>query len=181
MPDAFIPQYLTDAVRQFRSLKALAEGAMAQIDPEGLYTVLDDEANSIAVLLKHMAGSMCARWADFPAAAEDTGTRNRDSEFIITDEDSQEVLLERWEAGWRYLIDALERLTPEDMATTLHIRGKPLSVIEAINRQLTHYAYHVGQIVFLAKHLRSGAWRSLSIPRGESKKFSAAMRDKREV
>jgi hypothetical protein len=181
MPDAFITQYLTDAERQFRSLKALAEGAMEQIDPKDLYTVLDEEANSIAVLLKHMAGSMRARWADFPAAAEDPGTRNRDNEFMITHEDSKEVLLERWEAGWCNLFDALERLTPEDVATTLHIRGKPLSVIEAINRQLTHYAYHVGQIVFLAKHLRSGAWRSLSIPRGESEKFSAAMCQNREV
>ncbi|HSF32444.1 MAG TPA: DUF1572 family protein [Candidatus Tectomicrobia bacterium] len=181
MPDAFIPQYLTDAIRQFRNLKALAEGAMAQIDRKALYTVLDEEANSIAVLLKHMAGSMRARWADFPAAAEDMGARNRDSEFMITEEASKEVLLERWEAGWQYLFDALERLTPEDMAKTVHIRGKPLSVIEAINRQLTHYAYHVGQIVFLAKHLRSGMWRSLSIPRRKSEEFSAPMRKKPEA
>jgi Protein of unknown function (DUF1572) len=181
MPDAFISQYLTDAVRQFRNLKTLAEGAMAQIDPKDLYTVLDEEANSIAVVLKHMSGSMRSRWADFPATAEDTGTRNRDSEFMIADEDSHEVLLERWEAGWRYLFDALERLTPENMATTLHIRGKPVSAIEAINRQLTHYAYHVGQIVFLAKHWRSGAWRSLSIPRGESEKFTTGVRKTRDV
>jgi hypothetical protein len=181
MPDAFVEPYLSDVVRQFRDLKALAEEAMAQVAPKDLYTVLDGEANSIAVLLKHMAGSMRARWADFPAAAEDTGTRDRDSEFIITDHDSYEVLLECWEAGWRHLFDAVGRLTPENMATTLHIRGKPLSVIEAINRQLTHYAYHVGQIVFLAKLLRSGTWRSLSIPRGRSKEFSTARRQTPEA
>jgi hypothetical protein len=180
MQDVFTLHYLTDAVRQFRSLKALAEGAMAQIDDDDLYTALDEEANSIAVLLKHMAGSMRARWADFPAA-EDTGSRNRDGEFTIVEGDTKEVLLERWNVGWQYLFDALEPLTPVDVAKVVHIRGKPLSVIEAINRQLTHYAYHVGQIVFLAKHFRSGAWRSLSIPRGRSEEFSPAMRKSSEA
>ena len=123
MPDAFIPQYLTDAIRQFRNLKALAEGAMAQIDRKALYTVLDEEANSIAVLLKHMAGSMRARWADFPAAAEDMGARNRDSEFMITAEASKEVLLERWEAGWQYLFDALV----EDQVP-IHVKDQHLLV-----------------------------------------------------
>ncbi len=165
MPDAFTPHYLSDAVDQFHSLKALAERAMAQISDEHLFTVLDEEANSIAVLLKHMAGSMHTRWARFPATAEDTQGRDRDSEFTADDGDTKEVLIERWEAGWRCLFAALERLTPEDMAKTVAVRGKPLSVIEAINRQLTHYAYHVGQIVFLAKHFRSMEWNTLSMPR----------------
>jgi hypothetical protein len=181
MPDGFAAHYLHDAIHQFHSLKALAEGAMVQIDEHDLFTTLDEEANSIAVLLKHMAGSMRTRWAGFPATAEDAPTRNRDSEFTVAAEDTKAVLIERWEAGWRYLFAALEPLTPEDVTKTVHIRGKPLSVIEAINRQLTHYAYHVGQIVFLAKHFRSRAWQSLSIPRGKSDDFTAGVGQRREA
>jgi hypothetical protein len=181
MPDGFAAHYLNDAIHQFRSLKALAEGAIAQIDEHDLFTTLDEEANSIAVLLKHMAGSMRTRWAGFPATAEDAPTRNRDSEFTMAEEDTKAELSERWEAGWQYLFAALEPLTPEDMTKTVQIRGKPLSVMEAINRQLTHYAYHVGQIVFLAKHFRSRTWQSLSIPRGQSDEFTAATGQKREA
>jgi hypothetical protein len=181
MPDAFTPHYLSDAVDQFHSLKALAERAMAQISDEQLFTVLDEEANSIAVLLKHMAGSMRARWTAFPSAADETSDRHRDSEFVIEEGDTKRALIERWEAGWQALFDALKRLTTEDMATTVRIRGKSFSAIQAINRQLTHYAYHVGQIVFLAKHFRSGAWQSLSIPRGKSEEFTAAARQRREA
>lgn len=181
MRDGFTPHYLADAVRQFHGLKSLADGALAQIDDHHLYTTLDEEANSIAVLLKHMAGSMHTRWAGFPATAEDTQGRDRDGEFTTAEGDTKEALIERWEAGWRCLFTALQRLTPEDMAKTVTIRGKPLSVIEAINRQLTHYAYHVGQIVFLAKHFRSGAWRSLSIPRGQFEEFTRAVRQEREA
>jgi Protein of unknown function (DUF1572) len=181
MQDGFIAHYLADAVRQFHGLKALAEGAMAQINDQDLFTTLDEEANSIAVLLKHLAGSMQARWAAFPASADDAQGRDRDGEFTTAEGDTKEVLVERWEAGWQCLFAALERLTLEDVAKTVRIRGKPLSVIEAINRQLTHYAYHVGQIVFLAKHFRSSAWQSLSIPRGRSDEFSTAARQRREA
>ena len=174
MPEGFSAYYLSDAIHQFHSLKALADGAMAQVNDQDLFTTLDEEANSIAVLLKHMAGSMQTRWAGFPATAEDTQGRDRDSEFMVTKEDTKAGLIERWEAGWRYLFAALEPLTPEDLVKTLQIRGKPFSVLEAINRQLTHYAYHVGQVVFLAKHFRSDAWQSLSIPRGKSDEFTAA-------
>jgi hypothetical protein len=175
MPDGLAAHYLHDAIRQFHSLKALADGALAQIDEHDLFITLDGEANSIAVLLKHTAGSMRARWAGFPDTAEDAQDRDRDREFIVAGEDTRAVLIEHWEAGWRYLFSALEPLTPEDITWTIHIRGKPLSVLEAINRQLTHYAYHVGQIVFLAKHFRSSAWQSLSIPRGKSNEFTATV------
>jgi hypothetical protein len=181
MSDGLGAHYLNDALRQFHSLKALAEGALAQIEERDLFTTLDVEANSIAVLLKHMAGSMQTRWAGFPATAEDGQDRDRDSEFIVAEEDTKAVLIERWEAGWRYLFTALEPLTPEGLTQTVHIRGKPHSVLEAINRQLTHYAYHVGQIVFLAKHFRSSAWESLSIPRGKSAEFTAAVGQRREA
>jgi len=181
MQDSFTQPYLNDAVHQFRTLKALAERAMAQITDADLFTGLDEEANSIGVLLKHMAGSMHARWANFPSSAEEPPERHRDSEFAIDERDTQQALIERWEAGWQCLFDALARLTPEDIASTVRIRGKSLSVIEAINRQLTHYAYHVGQIVFLAKHFRSGAWQSLSIPRGKSEEFTRAVRQRYEA
>jgi Protein of unknown function (DUF1572) len=176
MPDGFAAHYLNDAIRQFHGLKDLAEGAMAQINDQDLFTALDEEANSIAVLLKHLAGSMRTRWAGFPATAEDTQGRDRDSEFMVAEEDTMAMLIERWEAGWQYLFAALEHLTPEDMVKTIYIRGKPLSVLEAINRQLTHYAYHVGQIVFAAKHFRSATWQSLSIPRGKSNEFTTTAR-----
>ena len=181
MSDGFAAHYLSDAIQQFRSLKALAEGAMAQTNDQELFTALDQEANSIAVLLKHMAGSMQTRWAGFPATAEDSQGRDRDSEFTATEEDRKAGLMERWEMGWRYLFTTLEALTPPDLARTIHIRGKPLSVLEAINRQLTHYAYHVGQIVFLAKHFRSSTWQSLSIPRGKSHEFTAAVLQRSEA
>jgi Protein of unknown function (DUF1572) len=181
MPDGLAAHYLHDAIRQFHSLKALAEGALTQIDEQDLFTTLDAEANSIAVLLKHLAGSMQTRWPGFPRTAEDAQDRDRDSEFMVAEEETKELLIERWEAGWRYLFSALEPLTPEDITRTVHIRGKPLSVLEAINRQLTHYAYHVGQIVFLAKHFRARAWQSLSIPRGQSDQFSAAAGQNRGV
>jgi hypothetical protein len=181
MSDGLGAHYLNDALRQFHSLKVLAEGALAQIDEHDLFTTLDVEANSIALLLKHIAGSMQTRWAGFPATAEDGRDRDRDSEFIVAEEDTKAVLIERWEAGWRYLFTALEPLAPEHLTQTVHIRGKPLSVLEAINRQLTHYAYHVGQIVFLAKHFRSSAWESLSIPRGKSAESTAAVGQRREA
>jgi len=181
MQDAFTPHYLNDAVRQFRQLKELAERAIAQISADDLFTALDEEANSIAVLMKHVAGSMRARWTDFPSVSDEASSRNRDSEFAIDEGDTKRALIEHWEAAWQCLFDAIEPLTAEDLAKTILIRGRSLSVIEAINRQLIHYAYHVGQIVFLAKHLRSSAWQSLSIPRGKSKEFITAVRQRREA
>ena len=180
MPDGFMSHYLNDATYQFRQLKDLAERAMGQISETDLFTVLDEEANSIAVLLKHLAGSMRERWTAFPADAEGTPDRDRDREFVIEQEDTQAMLYERWEAGWQCLFAALDRLSPEDMTRTVSIRGKSLSVMEAINRQLAHYAYHTGQIVLLAKHARSRAWQSLSIPRGQSPAFTVAARQRRE-
>src|SRR5262245_16948066 len=129
MSDGLGAQYLDDALRQFHSLKALAEGALAQIEEHDLFTTLDVEANSIAVLVKHVAGSMRAPWAALPACAEDDQDRDRDSEFIVAEEETKAVLIERWEVGWRYLFSALEPLTPEHLPQTVHIRGKPLSVL----------------------------------------------------
>ena len=131
---------------------------------------LDGETNSIAVTMKHLAGNMRSRWQDFLSSDGEKPDRNRDSEF----EDppaSREELLAMWEKGWQYVFTALEPLTEQDMQRTVHIRGEAHSVMQAINRQITHYAYHCGQIVFLAKHFNSSGWKPLTVPRGQSKEF----------
>lgn len=160
--------YLEETIRQLRKLKDLADKAMAQIRDEDFFATLDAESNSIAVIVKHMAGNMRSRWTDFLTSDGEKPDRQRDLEFEIEVRDSKESLLKRWEIGWRCVFDALTPLKPEDLGKTVVIRGEPHSVIQAINRQLTHYAYHVGQIVFLAKHAAGPRWQSLSVPRRKS-------------
>lgn len=165
--------YLKDAVLQFRKMKELADRAVAQVADEHLFVALDEEANSIAVIMKHIAGNLRSRWTDFLTSDGEKPDRHRDSEFIVEEKDTKEELLARWEAGWRCLFDALAPLGPDDLNRTVLIRSEPHTVVQAINRQLTHYAYHIGQIVFLAKHFASSRWQSLSIPRGKSEEFNA--------
>ncbi len=160
--------YLEEAILQLRKLKDLADKAMAQIRDENWFTTLDEESNSIAVIVKHMAGNMRSRWTDFLTSDGEKPDRKRDMEFEIEVRDSKESLLKRWEIGWRCLFDSLTPLKTEDLGKTVLIRGEPHSVIQAINRQLSHYAYHVGQIVFLAKHFAGARWQSLSVPRRKS-------------
>lgn len=160
--------YLEETIRQLRKLKDLADKAMAQTRDEDWFATLDEESNSIAVIVKHMAGNMRSRWTDFLTSDGEKPDRKRDLEFEIEVRDSKESLLKRWEIGWRCLFDALTPLKPEDLDKTVLIRGEPHSVIQAITRQLSHYAYHVGQIVFLAKHFVGARWQSLSVPRRKS-------------
>ena len=181
MQEALTSHYLNDVVRQFRQLKELAERAMAQTNDDEFFLALDEEANSIALLVKHLAGSMRARWTAFPNDIDEASSRNRDGEFALDAGDTKGALIGHWEAAWQCLFSAIEPLTAEDLAKTLHIRGRTLSALEAINRQLVHYGYHVGQIVFLAKHFRSSTWQSLSIPRGKSAEFIAVAQSRREV
>ncbi len=148
-----------------RKLKELADKAVAQISDGDFFATLDPESNSIAVIVKHMAGNMLSRWTDFLTSDGEKPTRNRDSEFVIEVGDSKESHLKRWEIGWRCLFEALTPLKPEDFDETVMIRGEPHSVLHAINRQLSHYAYHVGQIVFLAKHFAGTEWQTRSVPR----------------
>lgn len=176
--DMPLEHYLPDAVGQFRGLKKLAEGAVAQVADEDLVITLDEESNSVAVIMKHLAGNMRSRWTDFLTSDGEKPDRHRDAEFVIEAGDTKDRILEQWEAGWRCLFEALAPLTGEDLSRTVLIRGEPHSVVQAINRQLTHYAYHVGQIVFLAKHLAASRWQSLSVPRGKSEEFNAVMRKK---
>ena len=157
--------YLDDAITSFRDYKALAEKAFAQLKDEEFFLAPDEESNSIGVIIKHLSGNMVSRWTDFLTSDGEKPERNRDAEFVLSAETSRDALMERWEKGWSCVFGAVEPLQPEDLGRKVLIRGEEHSVIEAINRQLTHYAYHTGQIVFLAKHIRSVDWKSLSIPR----------------
>ncbi|HYP02137.1 MAG TPA: DUF1572 family protein [Pyrinomonadaceae bacterium] len=176
MNEALAAHFLEDALAVFRKYKKLGEDAMAQLDDKEFFALIDAESNSVAVIVKHLAGNMRSRWSDFLTADGEKATRDRDSEFVIAPGTTREEVLEWWEAGWRCVFEAVEPLTPADLERTVTIRGEPHTVVKAINRQLTHYAYHTGQIVFLAKHLRSGDWKSLSIARGGSEAFNQSMR-----
>lgn len=175
MPHQFTTSYVKDSIDLFRYYKKLAERAMAQCSDENLFAVIDPESNSIAIIVKHMAGNMRSRWMDFLTTDGEKPDRNRDTEFEDPPK-TRAALMELWERGWKYLFDALEPLTDADMGRTVTIRTEPHSVMQAINRQVAHYAHHIGQIVFLAKHLTAeatGKWDSLSVPRGQSKAFTA--------
>src|SRR6478609_1406431 len=164
MQQQIIENYLSDSILSFRNAKKMAERAIEQVSDDEFFRQIDEESNSLAVIVKHIAGNARSRWSDFLNSDGEKPDRNRDTEFEMM-EDTRESLMEFWESGWRTVFDALEPLTAADLAKTVTIRGEPHTVVEAINRQLTHYSYHVGQIVFLAKHLKSSEWRTLSIPR----------------
>jgi hypothetical protein len=166
----FTTSYLADSLTLFRYYKSLAERAISQVSDEQLLASLDGEANSIATTVKHLAGNMRSRWTDFLVSDGEKPDRNRDSEFMDPPA-SRADLLASWEAGWALVFGALEPLQEEDLQRTVLIRGEAHSVMQAINRQLTHYAYHCGQIVCLAKHFSKGEWKSLTVPRGQSAEF----------
>jgi hypothetical protein len=165
--------YIRLATREFKRLKMLADGAMSQITPEQFFAAESDGDNSIAVIVKHVGGNLLSRWTDFLTSDGEKPGRNRDTEFEITAGDTHQALMRQWESGWAALFSALQPLTDSDLEKVVTIRGEPLSVLQATNRQLTHYAYHVGQIVYVAKHYAGSSWRSLSVPRGKSAEFNA--------
>jgi len=165
--------YLEDVADQFLKIKSLAERALAQVTDEDLFLTLDPEANSLAMLLQHMAGNLISRWTDFLTTDGEKPDRDRDSEFVVKPGITRAVLMDRWEEGWRCLSQALAALTEEDLSMTVLIRAEPHSVIKAIDRQLTHQAYHAGQIVLLAKHYASATWKTLSVARGGTRAFNA--------
>ena len=167
---------IRNALSESRRYKAIAEGAIAQIPEAKLFEVLDEESNSIAMLIKHLSGNLTSRWSDLLASDGDQPGRNREAEFRSHAEDTKENLMERWEAGWNCLFAALEKLQPEDLEKTVTIRAEPCTVLEAIHRGILHAAYHVGQIVLQAKHYTGGNWQSLSIPRGKSEEYRTAGR-----
>jgi hypothetical protein len=166
--------YLDEARRQMRGHKRMGEAAMAQLRDEGFLVTLDPESNSVAILVKHLAGNMRSRFTDFLTTDGEKPDRFRDREFELTPATTRADVMKWWEEGWACVFAAIEPLRPEDVMRTVTIRGEPHSVLQAINRQIAHYAQHIGQIVFLAKHLRSSGWRTLSIPRGKSEEYKAA-------
>jgi uncharacterized damage-inducible protein DinB len=177
MNETLAAHFLEDALAVFRKYKKLAEDAMAQLDDEQFFATIDAEANSVAVIVKHLAGNMRSRWSDFLTTDGEKPDRDRDAEFRLVAETTRAEVLRWWEEGWGYVFAAVEPLHPADLERTVTIRGEPHTVVKALNRQLTHYAYHIGQIVLLAKHFKSENWKSLSIPRGQSEAFNRSLRE----
>jgi hypothetical protein len=167
----FTTSYIEDSLTLFRYYKNLAERAMSQVTDEQLLAVLDGEMNSIATIVKHMAGNMRSRWTDFLTSDGEKPNRNRDDEFVDPPS-TREALLALWEEGWQCVFSALDPLSEHDLERTVTIRAEAHSVMQAINRQLAHYSYHCGQIVLLAKHFKEHEWQSLSVPRRQSSEFN---------
>ena len=165
--------FLNDALMQLKKYKQLTESAIAQVTDNQLFEAVDNENNSIAIIMKHIAGNMVSRWTDF-LTTDGEKNRERDLEFEREDSDTKESLLIRWNNAWDITLRSISGLTEDDLNKTVYIREEPHLVLEAVNRQLTHYAYHVGQIVFLARHFAGNSWKSLSIPRGMSKEYDVA-------
>ena len=170
MPD-LAAHYLDEIRRQFRGHRRMAESAIAQLDDADLFTVIDSESNSVAILIKHIAGNARSRFTDFLTSDGEKPDRFRDREFEISVTTSRTEVMRWWEEGWSHVFSTLDSLKPEDVTRTVTIRQEQHTVMQALNRALAHYAQHIGQIVFLAKHLRSAEWKTLSIPRGKSEEF----------
>lgn len=178
MHEEALRHYLENAIGEFRLLKKQGERSIEQLDDEQLFVTIDPESNSIAVIIKHLAGNMRSRWVDFLTADGEKPDRHRDQEFIIDGQTGRDTVMQWWEQGWQYVFDALASLGPDDLMRIVLIREEPHTVIQAIERQLTHYAAHTGQIIFLAKHLKSAEWKTLSVPRGQSEQFKQMMIEK---
>lgn len=170
----FTTSYLKDSLAVLEHYKRLGERSMEQVSDEQLFQLLDEEANSIAIIVKHIAGNMRSRWTDFLTSDGEKADRQRDSEFVEPP-DTREALMALWQDGWERVFGALAPLTDADMGRQVFIRGEAHSVTQAINRQLAHYACHIGQIMLLAKHLRGKEWKSLSIPKNQSAEFNQRM------
>lgn len=170
--------FLQDIRIQARKLKELADKALIQVRDEDLAVTFDLESNSLAIIVQHLAGNLRSRWTDFLTSDGEKPDRNRDAEFEAHEGTSRADLLASWEDGWSRLFQTLDSLTVEDLGKTVLIRSEPHTAVQAINRGIAHAAYHVGQIVLLAKHFASADWRTLSIPRGKSREFTQTMQRK---
>ncbi len=165
--------YLEEIKRQMRGHKRIGENAIAQLEDVDLFTLLDSESNSIAILVRHIAGNARSRFTDFLTSDGEKPDRFRDREFEVSATTTREEVMGWWEQGWSIVFSTLDSLRPEDPMRTVTIRQEPHTVLQALNRALAHYAQHIGQIVFLAKHLRSTEWKTLSIPRGKSEEYKS--------
>jgi hypothetical protein len=168
--------YLSDVAARFRDLKSLADRAIAQAPDAGLFQPLDAASNSIAVIMGHVAGNMRSRWRDFLTTDGEKPDRHRDREFEAPADPTRAAVVLDWDSGWACLFDELGRVGPADLERTVTVRHEPLTVVSAINRQLSHAAMHVGQIVMLARHAAPGVWQPLTIPRGQSEAFNEKMK-----
>ncbi len=177
----FTAAYLDETRRSFRGYKRLAEGALSQLKDADLFYAPDPESNSIAVIMKHISGNLRSRWTDFLTSDGEKPDRNRDQEFEMSPDVTREQLMRWWEDGWNCVFQTLSDLRPEDFSRTVYIRRDPHSVLQAINRSITHTAYHVGQILYLGKYLRQNEWKSLSIPKGKSAEFNVMKAEERKV
>lgn len=166
--------FLKESIQAFKSMKTNGDKAIAQLTDDELHWLPDPESNNVCIIVKHMYGNMLSRFTDFLTADGEKPDRNRDEEFIARQED-KEQLTSMWEQGWAAVFRALEKLTEEDLLKTVYIRNEPHTVIQAIQRQVSHYSYHIGQIVFLAKMIKSSEWQTLSIPKGGSRQFNEQM------
>ncbi len=170
--------YIDEAFRSLRGHKRLADDAIAQLSDEQFFAVPNAESNSVAITVKHISGNMRSRFTDFLTTDGEKPDRNRDQEFIVAADATRAEILAAWEKYWQLVFDTLNEISPEDLERTVTIRSEPHTVLQAINRQVVHYAYHVGQIVFLAKHWKGAGWKTLSVPRGQSEQFNAKMLQK---
>ena len=170
--------YLEDALNTFREYKKLSERAFAQLDDADFFRAIDPESNTIAVIIKHLAGNMLSRWTDFLTSDGEKPERNRDMEFVMLPETTKAEMIAYWEKGWQCTFAAIEPLTADDLLRTVTIRGQEHTVIQAITRQVAHYANHIGQLVFLAKHFKAGDWESLSVPKNRSAEFNTYLKEK---
>lgn len=170
--------YLEDALHTFRDYKKIAERAFLQTSDEDFFRTIDPESNSIAVIIKHMAGNMLSRWTDFLTSDGEKPDRDRDMEFEMLPHTTKADMLAFWDKGWQCVFAAIEPLTADDLMTIVKIRGQDHTVLQAINRQISHYSNHVGQIVYLAKHFKSSDWQTLSVPRNRSAEFNAYLAEK---
>lgn len=177
MPDQVLKNYITDTLEAFLSYKKMAEKAFAQVSDEEFFRAIDAESNSLAVIAKHIGGNLRSRWTDFLTTDGEKSDRFRDNEFV-SDADTRESIMSLWDTGWSALSETLGSLTPADLDKTITIRAEEFSVERAMTRSLAHTCSHVGQIVFLAKHLRSTEWKNLSIPRNTSEQFRQYMAEK---
>ena len=168
--------YLHDVIEQFEKLKSLADSAIAQVSDEELFRTIDSESNSIATIMRHLGGNLRSRFTEFLTSDGEKPDRHRDGEFEMAPGTARETVVAQWDLGFARLNAALGALTPADLVRGISIRGEKLSVVQALNRSMTHTAQHVGQVVFLAKHLRGAQWRTLSIPRGQSETFNKQRR-----
>lgn len=164
-------EYLSDVQKQFEFYKRLGEKTFDQLSDDELLWQYNDESNSIAIIVSHLSGNMLSRWTDFLSSDGEKEWRNRETEFVQVNSSKHE-LIKQWNDGWTCLFDALAMISKENFFTSVYIRNQKHTVVEAINRQLMHYAYHVGQITYIGKMIKAKQWKSLSIPKGGSSKFN---------